>query len=126
MEDRKKYKPYQAYKSSGVEWIGEIPEGWEVRKLKRQFRIINGATPSSGIESYWDGDIIWITPDDIGKLSSIYITNSARKITKKGYESCGTTLTPPDSIIISTRAPIGYLGLSKAPTCTNQGCRTLV
>lgn len=120
-----RYEPYRKYKPSNVEWIGEIPEAWEVRKVKRFFKIVNGSTPESKFDKYWDGDIVWITPDDLGNLTSKEITDSARKITFEGYMSCGTTMTRNQSIIISTRAPIGHVGLTTTPTCTNQGCKTL-
>ena len=120
-----KYPKYPAYKDSGVEWIGKIPEGWKIKDTKRLFKVVNGSTPSTSILDYWDGDIIWITPEDLSK-SNKYVINSERKITSEGYKSCGTTLVPPNSLILSTRAPIGYAALTSSECCTNQGCRSLV
>ena len=119
-------KRYPAYKDSGIEWIGEIPDHWEVKKLKLFSKIVNGSTPKSGISKYWDGDIVWYTPDDLGKLNGKRINDSIRKITKKGFNSCGTTITPTHSIVLSTRAPIGHIGISDVQSCTNQGCKTVV
>lgn len=118
--------PKAKMKPSGIDWLGEIPEGWEVKRLKFLFKVINGATPKSEKEEYWDGDIFWVTPDDLGQLTLFEIIDTARKITKEGYESCGTTIAPASSIILSTRAPIGHLGVATKDTCTNQGCRSLV
>jgi type I restriction enzyme S subunit len=118
--------PNVKLKDLGIEWLGEIPEHWEVRKLKYFSEIVNGSTPKSGIREYWDGDIVWLTPDDLGKLNGKRINDSTRKITEQGLNSCGTTITPPNSIILSTRAPIGHIGISNNPSCTNQGCKTII
>ncbi|MCA2626932.1 MULTISPECIES: restriction endonuclease subunit S [unclassified Microcystis] len=104
----------------------QLPDGWQWVKLRDVCKIVNGSTPSSTIEEYWNGDIIWITPTDLGKLSSSLITDAARKITKSGYQSCNTEIVPTNSVIISSRAPIGYIGIANIPLCTNQGCKSLV
>jgi len=119
-------RSYPVYKDSGFEWLGGIPEHWNVRPLKRIFKILNGATPKSGKPSYWDGEIPWATPDDLGNLEGDALQRTQRMITKEGYESCGTSLAPAGSLILSTRAPIGHLAISVVPLCTNQGCRCLV
>ncbi len=118
--------PYPAYKPSRVEWLGDVPAYWEVRRVGTIAQILNGATPSTGNAAYWDGDIAWITPDDLGKLNSRYIAGSSRRITEQGYRACGTNLAPAGSIAISTRAPIGHLGILRSDACVNQGCRLLV
>jgi len=66
-------KPYPEYKDSGVPWLGKVPVHWEVRRVGSIAAVFNGATPSSNIPKYWDGDIVWITPDDLGKLKRRYI-----------------------------------------------------
>ena len=98
---------------------------WQKIRLKYLFEIKNGATPSSFNQDYWDGEITWITPADFMPEQS-YISQSKRTITKKGLHSCGTNLVPKDSIIISTRAPIGSVALAGVDLCTNQGCKSLV
>ena len=119
-------KRYPVYKDSGIEWLGEIPEYWEMKRLKYTFHVVNGSTPRSSEPAYWDGDIVWVTPEDLGNLRSEVIFAAARMITKEGYSSCGTTLVPKDSLVLSTRAPIGHLARAGVPLCTNQGCRSLV
>lgn len=94
--------------------------------LKRLFSVVNGATPDSQNETYWGGDIPWVTPEDLSSRESRDISGSRRTLTDTGYASCGTSLVPPRSIVLSTRAPIGSLGLSAVPLCFNQGCRALV
>ena len=118
--------PYPAYKPSGVPWLDGVPEHWEVRRLSTVAEMLNGATPSSQEASFWDGEINWITPQDLGQLESRHIGGGARRITTAGYESCGTRLAPAGSLVISTRAPIGHLGILSGPACVNQGCRLVV
>ena len=78
-------------KDTDIEWLGEVPEHYKTKKIKHLFRIHNGSTPKSGNSEYWGGSIMWITPADIGHLEEMEIHNSARKITKMGYRSCGTS-----------------------------------
>ena len=118
--------PYLAMRDSGEEWLGEIPAHWEVRRLRTLADIVNGATPSSNTPEYWDGDLLWLTPNDLGALRNRNIQSTARKISLLGYESCGTTLAPSGSVAISIRAPIGHLGILCDTACVNQGCRLLV
>ena len=109
-----------------MEWLADVPTHWEVRRLRAVARIVNGATPSTNMSAYWDGDVIWLTPEDLGRLSTRYVERGARQITLKGYDSCGTNLAPAGSLAISTRAPIGHLGVLQSAACVNQGCRLLV
>ena len=95
-------------------------------RLKMIGRIVNGATPESGNSDYWDGDIVWVTPADLGKLDGYVLRSSERRITQAGYLSCGTSLSPEGSIIVSVRAPIGHMAVSAVPCCTNQGCKSIV
>lgn len=120
------FPKYPAYKDSGVGWIGEVPIGWNIVPLKRIFSLKNGATPKSDQSDLWDGEITWITPADLNFERPEIITHSKRTISVKGAESCAVSIVPKGSIIISTRAPIGSIGLSGIDLCTNQGCRSLV
>ena len=117
---------YAEYKDSGTEWLGAMPAHWAVEPLKRCFEIFGGSTPKSDEPAFWDGDITWVTPADLSRLPSLHVFDSARKITKSGLNSCGTTLVPPGSIVLSTRAPIGSLAIAATALCTNQGCKSLV
>ena len=90
------------------------------------FAVKNGATPASGESGYWDGDIPWVTPADLGGLAHRFISSGARNITIDGYESCGTQMVPAGSIVLSIRAPIGHMAISQQSMCFNQGCRGLV
>ena len=119
------YSKYEHYKSSNIDWLGDIPAHWEVRKIKNYCTVVNGATPESSKAEYWDGEITWVTPADIDN-NTMYIDKSARSISQLGYNSCGTSLLPPNSIILTTRAPIGKLAIAKKDVCTNQGCKSLI
>lgn len=88
--------------------------------------MVGGSTPKSDESAYWDGEIVWVSPADLSRLSSMYIEDSSRKITEVGLNSCGTSMVPSGSIILSTRAPIGSLAIAAAMLCTNQGCKSLV
>ena len=109
-----------------IEEIQKLPAGWRWAKLGDVCRVVNGSTPSSDIAEYWDGDICWITPTDLGKQAAHLISSSARKITKEGFASCGTERVPVGTVIMSSRAPIGHLGIATVPLCTNQGCKSFV
>ena len=111
-------------KDSKIGSIKDIPINWEIKKTKYLFDVVNGSTPDSDYYDYWDGDINWITPADMVDFG--YVSMGERSITKKGYKSCGTTLVPSNSIVISTRAPIGKINITKSELCTNQGCKCLV
>ncbi len=119
-------KAYPEYKPSGAEWLGDVPEHWGLKPLKRIFVTLNGSTPKSGNPDYWDGDVPWATPDDLGSLNGDMLKVTRRMITQEGYASCGVSLAPEGSLVLSTRAPIGHLAIAGVTLCTNQGCRCLV
>ncbi|WP_308620529.1 restriction endonuclease subunit S [uncultured Desulfovibrio sp.] len=111
-------------KDSGIEWIGRIPETWEVKRIKHLFTIISGATPGNDADN-WDGDIFWITPADY-KTKDKYVSQGKRNLTKKGFDSCSTCLIPAGNVIFSKRAPIGTVAINTKELCTNQGCLSCI
>ena len=102
-----------------------LPRGWRWFKLGEICEIVNGSTPKA-VKQYWGGSICWITPTDLGQLCSPYVKRSARTITEAGYESCSTKLVPAGAVLMSSRAPIGHLGVATISLCTNQGCKAFV
>ena len=92
------------------------------KQLRHVFMVTSGATPESGNADFWDGDILWATPEDVSSLDSYWLRDTRRKITQAGYEACGTTIAPADSILLTKRAPIGQLAVLAHEVCTNQGC----
>lgn len=119
-------RPYLDYCESGVSWIGAMPRHWGAAHLRRHVEIVNGGTPASGDEAAWDGRVVWLTPDDLGRNAGKSIAVGRRNITEHGVRSSSATVCPGDSVVVSTRAPIGHLAVTSVPTATNQGCRTLV
>lgn len=101
---------------------------WAIYNLTQLFKIVTGSTPSTKSELYWkDGNILWVTPTDLSSLgNNIFISNSERKITNQALNHSNLTLLPIDSIILSTRAPVGYVAINKKELCFNQGCKALV
>lgn len=110
---------------SGVDWIKAIPDYWEMKPLKRLFRIVSGATPKSGEPTYWNGEISWVTPADY-KTEDKYITKTTRHITDEGFKACSTNMIPQNSIIISKRAPVGTVAINQIDLCTSQGCLSCI
>ena len=108
--------------------IGEIPEEWEVYRLGEIFKIATGTTPSTKIKDYWKGGIIeWITPKDLSYLNgSLALPSSERKITEKALKETTLNPLPENSILISTRAPVGYVGINGTEITFNQGCKGLI
>ena len=99
-------------------------EGWELKQLDEIGAICSGSTPSTTNPGYWDGDIIWVTPNDLSKLNTPYLKTSNKKITQQGLKSCSAQMIPAGSIILSSRAPIGYVAIATTECCTNQGCKS--
>ena len=89
-------------------------------------RIKNGTTPSSSESNYWDGDVKWATPEDLGKSSGDRISKTKRQVTELAIEESNLSIIPKGSIIISTRAPIGHMAINDEPMAFNQGCRGII
>ena len=95
-------------------------------KIKEITEIVNGSTPSTSNNDYWNGDIIWLTPKDLTNFSKRYIYSGHSTITQSGYSSCSTKLVPQGTVLLSSRAPIGYLAIAGRELCTNQGFKSLI
>ncbi|RYZ16823.1 MAG: restriction endonuclease subunit S, partial [Sphingobacteriales bacterium] len=119
-------KRYPSYKSSGVEWIGEIPAHWELRKLSRSFeRIGSGTTPSVDNRSYYEGGTInWV---NTGDLNDTFLTDTARRVTDIAlHEHSALRIFPAGSVVMAMYgATIGKLSMLGIPACTNQACCVL-
>jgi len=99
---------------------------WKNVALGEVCTIVNGGTPKSEVQEYWNGDLNWITPKEMGKLIGKEISSTERKITVQGMKNSSAKLLPVNSIILSSRAPIGHLAINKELMATNQGCKGLV
>ena len=102
--------------------LGEIPEDWEVSEIGAEVDAAGGATPSTKEPAYWNGgQHHWATPKDLSKLSSPALLGTDRKITDAGVQKIGSGLLPAGTVLLSSRAPIGYLAIAEVPTAVNQG-----
>lgn len=95
-------------------------------KLGECAEIHSGSTPRTNNPDFWDGDITWVTPKDLSKLKSKFISKTESKITQLGFDSCSTKLLPENSVLFSSRAPIGHVAINTIPMCTNQGFKSFV
>lgn len=95
-------------------------------KLVEVARIVSGGTPKTSVEEYWDGEILWATPKDLSGLVGVEIDTTPRKITDSGLRNSSAELLPANSVLFSSRAPIGLLAINTAPMSTNQGFKSLV
>lgn len=122
------------YRSSGgkMVWSDElkrdIPVNWETGSLEDIATLASGATPSTSEPSNYSTEgIAWITPDDLSRATGgMFIGHGKRDVSLSGLQSCSATLLPKGSIILSSRAPIGYLAIALENCCTNQGCKSFI
>ena len=96
-------------------------------KLSELGEIVGGATPFTKNESYYGGDIPWLTPKDLANFNGRYINFGERNITEAGYKSTSVKMLPINSVLFSSRAPIGYVAINnKNEVCTNQGFKSFI
>ena len=88
--------------------------------------VAGGGTPPSGTAEYWDGDIPWVSPKDLTGYTSVYIARGESSITTAGLNKSGTRLLPTNTVLFSSRAPIGYVAIASNPICTNQGFKSVI
>ena len=88
--------------------------------------VVGGSTPSTRDPANFDGDVPWLTPKDLSSPHSRYVKRGERNLSSKGFESCSAQLLPANSVLLSSRAPIGYLAIAANPIATNQGFRSLI
>lgn len=100
---------------------------WIECKISDIGTVVGGATPSTKkLENYDNGKIAWITPKDLSSFSGRYIERGERNITEAGLKSCSTQLLPKNTVLFSSRAPIGYVAIAANEVCTNQGFKSII
>ena len=99
---------------------------WPRVRLDACAEIVSGATPRTEVSEYWDGEIPWATPKDLSNLAGKHIAETPDKLSRAGYDSCSTQLLPAQSVLFSSRAPIGHVAINTVPMCTNQGFKSFV
>ena len=98
----------------------------KVFKISEIGEVVGGGTPSTEHEEYWNGDIPWISPKDLTGYNFVYISHGENFITQQALNKSGTKLLPQNTVLFSSRAPIGYVALAANPICTNQGFKSIV
>ena len=120
------------YKSSGGAFVWneklkrDIPASWKTVVVDDVAEVFNGATPSTGDEKNYGGDVVWITPKDLSDQKQKFVYQGERNISQAGYGSCSTHMLPINTVLMSSRAPIGLLAIAKKELCTNQGFKSFV
>lgn len=99
---------------------------WKTVKLSDIGTIVGGATPATSHDEYYNGDIPWLTPKDLAGYAGRYISRGERNISRAGLESCSAKILPKNSILFSSRAPIGYIAIAQNDLCTNQGFKSII
>lgn len=109
------------------EWFGkyqigdELPEGWRVGKLDEVLSICGGTTPSTKNPDFWGGKINWTSPKDLSNSKGLFLLNTEKKITKEGLNKISSGLLPKGTLLLSSRAPVGYLSITHIELAINQG-----
>jgi type I restriction enzyme, S subunit len=102
--------------------LGMIPEGWEATTIGDVVQVLGGGTPSTKVPEYWnDGDVIWFSPTDLTSIGTMFISDSAKKITSSGLKESSARLFPAYSVMMTSRATIGVIAINTKEACTNQG-----
>jgi type I restriction enzyme S subunit len=102
--------------------LGEIPKGWKVKPVGDLADVVGGTTPSTKEPEFWDGGThAWATPKDLAGLSVPVLLDTERRITAAGLAQVGSGLLPKGTVLLSSRAPIGYLAIAELPVAINQG-----
>ena len=102
--------------------LGDIPEGWSISEIGDEIEVVGGGTPSTKNDEFWiGGSIHWTTPKDLSNLNDKILVDTDRKITEAGLKKISSGLLPVDTVLMSSRAPVGYLAIAKVPVAVNQG-----
>ena len=109
-----------------AEFENGIPKGWHIRRIDEIGEVVGGGTPSTEHPEYWHGDIPWLTPADLASFKDVFISNGSTFITAEGMKKSSTKLLPKDTVLLSSRAPIGYVAIAKNSICTNQGFKSVI
>ena len=103
-----------------------IPNGWVETTLGEVCKIESGGTPSTKNQTFWNGNIGWITPKDLSNYKKVFIRKGERSITQIGLNKSSAKLLPKHTILFSSRAPIGYVVIADNEITTNQGFKNLI
>lgn len=97
------------------------PEGWTSSTIGQEVEVVGGSTPSTKEPAFWGGDVSWATPKDLSSLNTPVLLSTERQITGAGLSQIGSGLLPVGTVLLSSRAPIGYMAIAQIPVAVNQG-----
>ena len=98
-----------------------VPAGWTARKISEVCDTVGGGTPSTRVPEYWDGEVTWVVPSDVTGNDCLALLDSERKITEKGLRESSAKVVPPETILMTSRASVGFFALMDREAATNQG-----
>ena len=98
-----------------------VPQGWQRKTIADVCRTVGGGTPSTNVSEYWDGDVTWVIPSDVTKNDCLVLLDSERKITNTGLRASSAKIVPAETILMTSRATVGFFALMDSEVCTNQG-----
>ena len=125
-DDGLHYEKFQDGTIERVIFDFNFPDTWELTRLRNIGNIISGGTPKTTEKSYYNGNIPWITPSDMGKQqNNIYFEGASKFISEKGLNNSSAQMIPANSIVYSSRAPIGHINIVNTEFTTNQGCKSI-
>lgn len=102
--------------------VDGVPEGWKNTTMATVCQAVGGGTPSTARKEYYEnGTIPWVTPTDLTKMGSWILLDTEKKITTEGLANSATKMLPPYTILMTSRASIGYIAICEKEVCTNQG-----
>lgn len=108
------------------EEVGQLPKGWAVSSIGQEVDVMGGNTPSTKDTDYWGGQCAFATPKDLSNLNAPLLLATERHLTEAGVNRVSSGLLPSGTVLMSSRAPIGYVAISSIPVCVNQGFAAMV
>lgn len=101
--------------------LGPVPQGWRPSTIGAEVTVVGGSTPSTNETRFWNGDVCWVTPRDLSRLDDPVVLDTERHITAEGLGQISSGLLPVGTVLLSSRAPIGYIAVAEVPVAINQG-----
>ena len=109
-----------------AEYENGLPKGWGIKRIEAIGEVVGGGTPSTSKNEYWNGDIPWLTPADLSDNTRVFVRFGKSYITALGLKSSGAKLLPANTVLLSSRAPVGYVAISANPISTYQGFKSVI
>ena len=101
--------------------VDGVPRGWTGRRISETCETVGGGTPSTKVQEYWDGDVTWVVPSDVTNNDCLVLLDSERKITEEGLRASSAKIVPAETILMTSRASVGFFALMDREVATNQG-----